>query len=109
MSQVKIRRRAMGTTTKLESRMPEVDREVARARVNAPAKPSAPYAPGYYVSAIDGPREALVEGPFATHAEALARVDAAKARWVELDGRAWFAAWGACRVHAPDAAPLSLD
>jgi hypothetical protein len=59
---------------------------------------SAPKAPGYYVSALDGPRHALVAGPFATHEEALSRVDAERAHWCEIDGRAHFAAWGTCRV-----------
>ncbi len=53
--------------------------------------------PGYYVSVIDGPRKALVEGPFATHAEALARVDAARDECT--DPRAWFMAWGTARVR----------
>jgi hypothetical protein len=56
--------------------------------------------PGYYVSCVDGSRVALPAGPFATHEEALAAVDAQRSKWVELDPRAHFAAWGTCRVRA---------
>jgi hypothetical protein len=55
-------------------------------------------AKGYYVSAVDGPRQALVAGPFETHAEALSQVEPEREKWCRLDGRAHFAAWGTCRV-----------
>lgn len=61
--------------------------------------PTQPYAPGFYVSAIDGNRKALVSGPYATHAEALGKVDSVRDEWCELDGRAWFYAWGTARVR----------
>lgn len=62
-------------------------------------RPTAPYSPGFYVSAIDGSRKALVAGPFESHEEALDAVDATRSEWCELDGRAWFYAWGTARVR----------
>lgn len=53
---------------------------------------------GYYVSAVDGGCHALVAGPYATHAEALARVEVTCREWERRDPRASFAAWGTCRV-----------
>lgn len=53
---------------------------------------------GYYVSAILGERQALVAGPFKTHAEALGQVEDEREKWAGLDPRASFAAWGTCRV-----------
>lgn len=61
--------------------------------------------PGYYVSAIDGELCAFPAGPFQTHEEALAAVDSTKAAWIDKDPRAWFAAWGTCRVRADGEAP----
>jgi hypothetical protein len=52
----------------------------------------------YYVSAVDGSRYTLLAGPFATHEEALDRVDAAREKSTEIDPRAWFYAYGTCRV-----------
>jgi hypothetical protein len=54
--------------------------------------------PGYYVSAIDGGRHALAAGPYATHAEALARVESVRSEWDGRDPRAAFAGWGTCRI-----------
>lgn len=48
----------------------------------------------YYVSAIDGTKRYLIAGPYAAHAEALARVDAVKNYACDNDGRAHFMAWG---------------
>ena len=62
----------------------------------------------YYVSAIDGPRAARVQGPFQTHAEALARVDAARSRAEKLDPRACWYAFGTCRSET-DLGPGWLD
>lgn len=49
----------------------------------------------FYVSAIDGPKRALVAGPYASHAEALDKVDAAR---LEAERREFklcpFIAWG---------------
>lgn len=60
---------------------------------------------GFYVSAIDGKRRALMLGPFASHEAALARVDACRRKADELDGRAWFWAWGACRLTTEKSLP----
>jgi hypothetical protein len=56
---------------------------------------------GYYVSAIDGPRKYLMLGPFDALAEALAQVTPAAKKADELDPRAWFMAWGTCKVETP--------
>jgi hypothetical protein len=52
----------------------------------------------YYVSAIDGPKSALVSGPYADHATALALVDRARDIASDNDPRAWFAAFGTVRM-----------
>jgi hypothetical protein len=60
---------------------------------------------GFYVSAIDGKRSSLMLGPFASHEAALARVDACRRKADDLDGRAWFWAWGTCRVVTEKSLP----
>ena len=55
--------------------------------------------PCYYVSVIDGPRHALLAGPFVTHREALDMVDAARRVAVEVDRKSWFYAFGTCRAE----------
>lgn len=52
----------------------------------------------YYVSALDGPRTALVAGPFPTHAEALSWVDRARTAAGEVDPKAVWYAFGTCRI-----------
>lgn len=52
----------------------------------------------FYVSVIDGARYAFLAGPFATHEEALAKVDAARKRADEVDPRAWFYAYGTAQA-----------
>ena len=52
----------------------------------------------YYVSLIHGSRTALLAGPFATHAEALALVQDAAAEAERIDPRAWFDAHGTCSL-----------
>ncbi len=44
----------------------------------------------YYVSLIRGKRVALLAGPFATHTDALATVDAAREAAYAVDSRTWF-------------------
>lgn len=44
----------------------------------------------YYVSLIRGKRVALLAGPFATHTEALAMVDAAREAAYAVDSWTWF-------------------
>ena len=53
--------------------------------------------PGFYVSAVDGDRAALVSGPFETHQEALDAVQAV--RDACSDPKAHWYAWGTCRVR----------
>jgi hypothetical protein len=51
----------------------------------------------YFVSAVDGGRHWLLSGPYASHAAALADVDAAKKLAIDNDPRAHFFAFGTCR------------
>lgn len=55
---------------------------------------------GYYVSALDGSQNYLMSGPYEGHADSLLDVDTARDITNEKDssGRAWFMAWGTCRV-----------
>lgn len=48
----------------------------------------------FYVSAIDGSKRYLIAGPWGTHDDALARVDPVRRHASNLNGRAWFMAWG---------------
>lgn len=53
----------------------------------------------YYVSVIDGPRAALLVGPFINdHAAALSLVDAVRVKACDLDPRGVFYAYGTCRL-----------
>ncbi|HEY6072490.1 MAG TPA: hypothetical protein VIV15_03640 [Anaerolineales bacterium] len=54
----------------------------------------------YYVSCIDGPRTALLAGPFSSHTQALAKVEAAKTAAQEVDSKAFWYAFGTCRMEA---------
>jgi hypothetical protein len=56
-------------------------------------------APGFYVSAMNGALKALVDGPYAHHAEALVRVWAVSRAWGNVDPRACWYAWGTAQVH----------
>lgn len=56
----------------------------------------------YFVSAIDGTKNYIMAGPYATHAEALAKVEPARNIANDHDGRAWFMAWGTCRIEGSD-------
>lgn len=57
-------------------------------------------APGsvYFVSCIDGPRRALIAGPYPTHAQALQDVEDARKAAEEADPRAAFYAFGTARA-----------
>lgn len=59
----------------------------------------------YYVSVIDGPRHALVSGPYEKHADALAKVEPARSICEELSPRAVFYAFGTCRLEEPANTP----
>lgn len=52
----------------------------------------------YYVSVIDGGNYRFLAGPFATHDEALAKVDAARELAIEYDRKAWFYTYGTARA-----------
>lgn len=53
---------------------------------------------GFYVTLKDGPRTAWLLGPFATHDEALARVDEAWNRACDVDPRCHFAFRGTASI-----------
>jgi len=56
----------------------------------------------YYVTVIDGQRVGRLAGPFIDdHASALAMVDRAKSVAMEVDCRAFWYAYGTCRVDTP--------
>ena len=63
----------------------------------------------YYVSAKDAGSHWLMAGPYRTHAEALADVDRARNIADEHDGRAWFYAWGTCRMKDGTDRPGNLN
>ena len=52
----------------------------------------------FYVSVVDGPRFGLLAGPFQTHAEALAKVDAARKVANEVDWKSAFYAFGTVKM-----------
>lgn len=56
----------------------------------------------YYVSVANGYRYQLLSGPYDTHAEALAKVDAAKDIAISNDPRAHWYAFGTCRMDICD-------
>ena len=68
-------------------------------------------APGaYYVSCIDGPRWALLLGPFVWHATALAWVPQVRELAYEVDPKSWFFGFGTCGLHADvEAKPGKLN
>ena len=54
--------------------------------------------PCFYVSVIDGPKRALVAGPYRTHKEALAKVEPAKEAGAKADPWSTFYAWGTAKA-----------
>lgn len=60
----------------------------------------------YYVSVIDGPRRALLAGPWPTHAAALAMVDTVRELAVQIDPKAHFYAFGTARLPDDDTVPI---
>jgi hypothetical protein len=52
----------------------------------------------YFVSVTDAGRYGLLLGPYPTHAGALARVEAVRTLAEKVDDRAWFYAYGTCRL-----------
>ena len=52
----------------------------------------------FYVSVVDGPKFALVAGPFRTHPEALSMVDPAIEVGREVDPKSHFYAWGTVKM-----------
>lgn len=62
----------------------------------------------YYVSAIDGPKRYLIAGPYATHDEALERVDTVRNAAHERDGRAWFMLWGTAGSDERHETPMGV-
>lgn len=54
--------------------------------------------PCFYVTVISGPRWAALAGPFRTHEEALAKVDACRELAQKADAFAWFYAYGTAKL-----------
>ncbi len=64
----------------------------------------------YYVSIIDGTRRGLLAGPFPNdHAGALAAVDRVRGVACRLDPKAWFYAYGTCRLPLGTSPPGRLN
>jgi hypothetical protein len=63
----------------------------------------------YYVSMVDGPRFALLAGPFAQHAVALDQVEPAKTIAQKLDPWADFYAFGTVRMADDYTTPGKLN
>ena len=52
----------------------------------------------YWVTAKDAGHYFVMAGPYETHKEALGAVDMARDTASDIDGRAWFMAWGTARI-----------
>jgi hypothetical protein len=63
----------------------------------------------YYVSMMDGPKNCLLLGPFASHMSALLRVEQARKRAIGLDPWAHFYAFGTCRVDVENPPEARLN
>lgn len=63
-----------------------------------PGNPS-PVPGNYYVSAVDGPKFALLAGPYTSHAQALDMVPTVTEIAMQLDPKAAFYGFGTCRTH----------
>lgn len=53
--------------------------------------------PCYYVDCIDGPKVAMIAGPFKTKEEAKLMLDPARDLGCKVDPKAWFYNWGTCK------------
>ena len=63
---------------------------------------------GYYVSCIDDNGNVfLMAGPYRTHGEALADKRKACLKASDIDGRAWFMAWGTCHKDSTEPGVLN--
>lgn len=63
---------------------------------------------GYYVSCINDNGQAfLIAGPYRTHGTALAAEREACKVASDVDGRAWFMAWGTCRKDSNEPGVLN--
>jgi len=63
---------------------------------------------GYYVSCIDdNGRVFLMAGPYRTHGAALADERKVCLKASDIDGRAWFMAWGTCRKDSSEPGVLN--
>ena len=52
----------------------------------------------YYVSVVDGDQFGLLLGPFANHADALARVDDCREKAHEVNSKSVFYGFGTCKT-----------
>lgn len=63
----------------------------------------------YYVSVVDGPRSALLAGPFGSHVKALFAVDEVRRVVEEADPWAWFYSFGTVAMASDYAKPGRLN
>lgn len=75
----------------------------------APAVEVDPRPGSYYVSCISGNKRALLYGPLATHAEALAAVERVRAVALEVDRYAVWYAFGTARAELDYSRPGVLN
>lgn len=60
----------------------------------------------YYVTVVDGERVGFLAGPYRLHVNALACVDKARTIAIGIDRRAWFYAFGTCRIEHAEGNPV---
>lgn len=53
--------------------------------------------PCYYVDCINGPKVAMIAGPFKTKEEAKLMLNPARDLGCKVDPKAWFYNWGTCK------------
>lgn len=82
-----------------ESNVPRPGEDVSRWECPPEAQAPDPRPGFYYVSVMDGPRRALVRGPWTNHADALAAVETVRAEAEKADPRAVWYAFGTARCE----------
>lgn len=63
----------------------------------------------YYVSCVDGPRQALLAGPYKTHAEALSAIEPVRNVAYEFDPKSWFYGFGTMAMKTEYTKPGILN
>lgn len=70
---------------------------------------SCPAGANYFVTAIDGGTVYYMAGPYLTHSEALAKLDAAREIACDRDARGCFMAWGTVKSTRIMRAPMTRE